>query len=132
MRDWLITLVTSGTPGKLRDLFKLTTTGQVGENSISKVTTLADGLISLTATSLFIALSASTSILYHFSLFASRLMPLVTSNNSAAWQGSSVSFIISTLKLTALSVVTSTYTSVTSSFTNISHASKIFSCTTIA
>ena len=132
MVDWLMTLVTSAMAGIASDLFKLTTTGQVGENSISKVTALADGLISLTATSLFIALSASKSILYHFALLASRFIPFVTSSNSAPWHGSSVSLIISTLKLTALSVVTSTYTSVTSSFTNISHASKIFSWTTIA
>ena len=115
--SWLMTLVISGRAGIESDLFKLTTTGHVGENSISTVTSLAEGLITVTATSLFIALKASTSILYHFSLLASRLIPLVTSNSSAPWQGSSVSLIISTLKRTGWSVVSSTYTSVTSSLT---------------
>ena len=130
--SWPITLVISRIAGIDTDLLRLTTTGQVGESSISTVTALEDGLITLTGTSLFIALKASTSILYHFSLCASRLIPLVTSRSSASWHASSVLLIISTLKLTALSVVSSTYTSVTSSLTILSNTSNNCSGITIA
>ena len=132
MVEALITLVSSATAGTVKLLFKLTTIGQVSENSISTSTASADGLIMVKATSPFNAFKASKSTLYHLSTFASKLMPLVISNNSASWQGSGVSLIISTLKVTALSVVISTYTSVTSSLTILSMKSNNCSGTTTA